>query len=680
MTQDEFEKIFQGYDSISSALKTHSYEEILNAAAKLTGVSPEALEGYPMGGYSKGMTSGAYRITLLDLLKNVQHYDWLYSRLEDDASRLVFANLVAYRLFPSQNFLKAAYDSKHPQYFDKGIVSCDENEVFVDCGGFTGDKTEEFIRQFGKYKRIYVYEPSQDNIQTCLGNLSKYDGVTVRHCGVGEKSDALAMSNNSSASTFIAGENTADSQKIQIVSLDEDIQETITFLKMDVEGFEIPALLGAKRHIRDDFPKLAICTYHIVSDMWEIPRLIDTIHSGYRFYIRHYDFPQNRETVLYAIPPETKRQVPVSKKQRRVVTIHPKGEWKNASLVKDCGVIPYLLYKNHHCNVSMVGAKKGLDYSNQQYVKGLKLEFLPDGSLQAKWNYLSENAREIDCLLLHGPYPSYFLLVDFYKQHNPNGKVCLALDANSGWMDRIQCAEPDFCRFMDQCDVITVAGHTMQKHLNEKWPWAVEFIPNGFYNFSEKPWTVDFDKKENIILTAARLGLPEKATNVLLEAFAKIAGQIPDWELYLAGGIEEPFQGWLDSFWGRYPKLKERIRFLGNITNRDILYDTYRRSKIFALSSVSEGGTPNVISEALSFGNAIAYTKLDEWKDATGNGRCGLAAEIGDVNSFADILLNLCQSERLDEMCRDAYAYAREVYDMEKVVARLNRLIFGWEA
>ena len=96
----------------------------------------------------------------------------------------------------------------------------------------------------------------------------------------------------------------ADSDSVQIISIDEDIREKITFLKMDVEGFEIPALLGAKRHIREDFPKLAICTYHIVSDMWEIPRLIDTIRPGYRFFLRHYELTQNWETVIYAIPPD----------------------------------------------------------------------------------------------------------------------------------------------------------------------------------------------------------------------------------------------------------------------------------------------------------------------------------------------------------------------------------------
>lgn len=679
MNPQDFRNHLSTYASMSDLVKNHSYEDILTAAAALANIPPENLARHPMGGYSKGMTSGAYQFTLKDLIKNIEHYDWLYSRLEDDASRMVFANLIGYRLFPAQSFLKAAYDGEHPQYFDKNIVKCGKDEVFVDCGGFTGDTAEEFIRQFGQYKQIYVYEPSPSNIQTCRDNLAGYRNITVRQCGVGEKTEILSMQGSGASSTFMGEEKSPDSQGIRIVSLDEDIQETITFLKMDIEGAEISALLGAKRHIRDDFPKLAVCTYHIVSDMWEIPRLIDIIHPGYRFFIRHYDFPQNWETVIYAVPPEEKR--PPARRQKkalRVASTPFDAGWYNPSLTKDCGVIPYLLHKNHRCESVMFGAKMEKEYSNLQYVPGLKMEFLPDVSLQSKADYLAAEAKNIDCLLLYGCYHAYIPLADIYKQRNPQGKICLALDANSGWMDRIQWTEPDFCRFMDQCDVITTAGHTMQRHLSKKWPWKIEFIPNGFYNFSSRKWTVDFEKKKNVILTVGRLGTPQKATNILLEAFAKIAEKIPDWELRLAGSVEPDFEPYLAQFREKFPELRERVKFLGSILDRDKLYDEYLTAKVFALPSNWEGAA-NVVAEALYAGNAIAITKLDEYEDAIDSGRCGMASEIGDVDGFAEILLCLCQNERLEELCRRAYAYAQETFDMERVVAGLYRLIFDGE-
>ena len=121
-------------EGIFKLLRDYSYEELRDEAARILSVDPAALEQHPMGGYSKGKTNGCYYFTLHDVLSHREQYEWLYHKLEDQASKLTFLNLLAYRILPIAGFLNAAYDSNHPQYFDTAILSCDENEVFVDCG------------------------------------------------------------------------------------------------------------------------------------------------------------------------------------------------------------------------------------------------------------------------------------------------------------------------------------------------------------------------------------------------------------------------------------------------------------------------------------------------------------------------------------------------------------------
>ena len=46
---------------------------------------------------------------------------------------------------------------------------------------------------------------------------------------------------------------------------------------MDIEGAEIPALIGASDSIAKFKPKLAISVYHKWDDLKEIPKLINSI-------------------------------------------------------------------------------------------------------------------------------------------------------------------------------------------------------------------------------------------------------------------------------------------------------------------------------------------------------------------------------------------------------------------
>ena len=439
---------------------------------------------------------------------------------------------------------------------------------------------------------------------------------------------------------------------------------------MNLEGYEIPAILGAKNHIKNDYPKLAICTYHIISDIWEIPMLLHMIRPDYNYYLRHYQEDQNWETVLYAIP--DKKPEHKSKKIHRVVAMaSSETPWTNVELVKDCGLIPYLLYKNHGCDVSMVGAKGG-DYPYAELVKGMKLEFLEDGKIETKVQYIKEHGKSIDCLVLRGCYSSNFDVAIAYKKINPQGKIYVGLDANSHWMDTILWYYTDFVEFMNCCDVIATSCTAMQKHLNEKWPWHIKCIPNGYYNiFSDQSDETDFSQKEPVILTVSRLGTYQKATEVLLESFAHIAHKIPDWKLRLVGSIEDAFLDYIDIYYKKYPALTERVIFTGPILDRKDLQKEYQNAKIFALPSTLEGGTPNVVAEALWAGCVLAVTEFDAYLDAIGNGCCGKSSPINDVIAFSQILLELCTDCDLEQMSQNARKHGENFLDMEKIVGGL---------
>lgn len=75
----------------------------------------------------------------------------------------------------------------------------------------------------------------------------------------------------------------------------------ITLLKMDIEGAEQAALRGAEGLIQTEHPpKLAICIYHRLQDMWEIPLYLKQLVPEYWISIRHHSKDDFIETVCYA--------------------------------------------------------------------------------------------------------------------------------------------------------------------------------------------------------------------------------------------------------------------------------------------------------------------------------------------------------------------------------------------
>ncbi len=237
----------------------------------------------------------------ISLWEHIDDYRWLYEMLGDYRSKkLLFA--ILYNWY-DYNFsvLKTLIDPTYCHYFDLDILPCKE-EVFVDVGAYTGDTTLDFIHSYGKssYKRIYCYEMTPSTCEMLLKNTENYPNIIVKNFAVWDKLETLYINPNETSSSANTLSDTGEA--IKAVSLDEDIKEPITLIKMDIEGAEYRALQGAKEHIQEDHPKLLISVYHNHEDLWKIPKMIEEICPGYAFYLRYYGGPIfPTEIVLFGI-------------------------------------------------------------------------------------------------------------------------------------------------------------------------------------------------------------------------------------------------------------------------------------------------------------------------------------------------------------------------------------------
>jgi hypothetical protein len=78
----------------------------------------------------------------------------------------------------------------------------------------------------------------------------------------------------------------------------------IDFIKMDIEGAELDALIGAERTIRSYRPQLAISVYHSLQDLVRIPKWIASLDLGYEFHLDHFTIHQE-ETILFSKTPKS---------------------------------------------------------------------------------------------------------------------------------------------------------------------------------------------------------------------------------------------------------------------------------------------------------------------------------------------------------------------------------------
>ncbi len=361
----------------------------------------------------------------------------------------------------------------------------------------------------------------------------------------------------------------------------------------------------------------------------------------------------------------------------RFVTLFP--NCPNVGLVKDVGQIPYVLGKlENNIETKLVSSEIDFEGANIDKVKGLTIEKVPCVLHNAGITgclYLLKNAKNIDWLnIYHGGRRCYYW-TKLYKFLNPGGKVYIKMDLNYEGCRRYKENRRErkiFLKTSKVADIVSVESEKIQKLVKENTGFDVKILTNGYIDVAETALT-DI-QKEKIFITVGRLGTPEKATDLLLEAFAQSASE-HDWKLKLVGTVEEQFNIYIKEYFEKYPELKNRVIFTGPIYEREKLYAEYRSARTFVLPSLWEA-SPLVGPEALYNGcRMILSDVIPPIKELTNDLKYGMTVKTGDIESLADALLRETRREYSDAEVHEIQQYAKENLMWNSICQRLYKML-----
>ncbi|MCI9229320.1 MAG: FkbM family methyltransferase [Dorea sp.] len=259
----------------------------------------------------------AYNDLVLDEIMNgKQERNWFksefenirkgFSLIDSQKSQQIYVNVLCNRIAPHLSAQSYEEMCVLPQYFyEHEGYRLNHDEVLIDCGAYTGDTLEIFLRhqKTKNFSRIYAFEMDKDNYHTLdrwIREQEISERIVAYNAGVWNKNEICSYGKMSSSDSFSIF-NPRDTIMSNMIRLDDVLgDKRVTLLKMDIEGAEKEALEGAENIIKTQTPKLAICVYHRIEDLWTIPIMLKEWVPEYSISIRHHAKWWVSETVCYA--------------------------------------------------------------------------------------------------------------------------------------------------------------------------------------------------------------------------------------------------------------------------------------------------------------------------------------------------------------------------------------------
>ncbi len=211
----------------------------------------------------------------------------------------------------------------------------------------------------------------------------------------------------------------------------------------------------------------------------------------------------------------------------------------------------------------------------------------------------------------------------------------------------------------------------LPKHLHHKLHLTHHGIPSAICDIGDpepRPLCRQF-------LAVGRL-VPKKGFNILLQAFARIAPQLPHHKLLIVGdGPDLPLLRNMLAFL----RLEDKVHLLGRKNHANTLELMYRSDALIVPSVIADDGDrdgiPNVILEAFAFEVPVIASRLNGITEAVIDGHTGLLVTPGDPHALASAILHLADNRQLSRIfAGNARQTLQTKFDLDENVGRLASL------
>lgn len=280
-------KIVMTYDQIKQKYGNGNFISLLSFATKL----PDVIENIKRIAtenelYAPDVPVFGENIFNLNFFnKYREDMEFAYNILSDDISKKAYESIISYKLSGNIDYLFQC-DHKRSEMFES-ILHPNKYRVFADLGAYNGDTIRELLNYSPNLKYVFAMEPDKKTFK----KLDHY-AETEKACKIAALNMAAWSDKNTLSFDNSGNRNSNITNNGKVIEVEADSLDNITsglpvdYIKYDVEGSEMQAILGSSNVIKQFSPELCVSLYHRSEDIFLLPALINHLNPNYKLYLR----------------------------------------------------------------------------------------------------------------------------------------------------------------------------------------------------------------------------------------------------------------------------------------------------------------------------------------------------------------------------------------------------------